>query len=174
MDPCTHLVSSGTFHPIFKQLSLSCLNLFILAWRSSLWLLFDQSICFYKFVTLCYKMWSQRHMRKPWYLDAATFDVHKSVHHHMIQIDQPTRCNSFISLLLDVYVWLNMFWASLCPSSGAYNCTKSLWFYCWIMAVGALLVMVWQVILPDHDQCPLHIVLSPSSTWIRFGNSFMI
>jgi len=35
---------------------------------------------------------------------------------------------SFTSLLLDVYVWLNMFWASPCPSSGAYNCTRSPWF----------------------------------------------
>ena len=26
-----------------------------------------------------------------------------------LQINQPTRCNSFTSLLLDVYVWLNMF-----------------------------------------------------------------
>ena len=39
-------------------------------------------------------------------------DVCKSVHHHTIQIIQPTRCNSFTSLLLDVYVWLNMFRAS--------------------------------------------------------------
>jgi hypothetical protein len=37
------------------------------------------------------------------------FDVRKSVHHHPIQIIQPTRCNSFTSLLLDVYVWFNMF-----------------------------------------------------------------
>jgi len=48
-----------------------------------------------------------------------------------IQINQPTRCNSFTSLLLDVYVWFNMFWAPICPSSGAYNCTRSLWFYHW-------------------------------------------
>jgi len=59
------------------------------------------------------------------------FDVCKSVHHHTIQIIQPTRCNSFTSLLLDVYVWLNMFWESPRPSSGAYNCTRSLWFYRW-------------------------------------------
>jgi hypothetical protein len=26
---------------------------------------------------------------------------------HIIQMNQPTRCNSFTSLLLDVYVWLN-------------------------------------------------------------------
>jgi len=34
------------------------------------------------------------------------------------------------------------------PSSGAYNRTRSLWFYHWKEAAGALLVMVW----PDHDQ----------------------
>jgi hypothetical protein len=39
------------------------------------------------------------------------FDVRKSVHHHAIQINQPTRCNSFTSLLCDVYVWVNIFWA---------------------------------------------------------------
>jgi len=71
------------------------------------------------------------------------FDVRKSVQHHMIQIIQPTRCNSFISLLLDVYVWLNMFRAYPRPSSGAYNCTRSLWFYLWREASGVLLVVVW-------------------------------
>jgi hypothetical protein len=73
------------------------------------------------------------------------FDVRKSVHHHTIPINQPTRLNSFTSLLLDVYVWLNMFRAPLRPSSGAYNYTRSLWFNRWRVAVGALLVVVWQV-----------------------------
>ena len=36
-----------------------------------------------------------------------------------IQINQPTRCNNFSSLLLYVYVQLNMFRASSRPSSGA-------------------------------------------------------
>jgi len=62
-----------------------------------------------------------------------------------IQINQPTRCNSFTSLLLDVYVWLNMFRASPRPSSGAYNCISSLWFYRWCVVVAALLVVVWPV-----------------------------
>jgi len=66
-----------------------------------------------------------------------------------IQIIQPTRCNSFPSLLLDFYVWLNMLRMSLRasphPSSGAHNCTRSLWFYRWKAAAGALLVVVWQV-----------------------------
>jgi hypothetical protein len=64
----------------------------------------------------------------------------------VIQINQPTRCNSFASLLLDVFVWLNMFWVPLYPSSGAYRCSRSLWFYRWSVAVGALLVVVWPVI----------------------------
>jgi hypothetical protein len=43
------------------------------------------------------------------------------------------------------WLWLNMFQASPHPSSGAYNCTRSLWFYRCSMAAGALLVVVWQV-----------------------------
>jgi len=79
----------------------------------------------------------------------------------MMQINQPTRCNSFTSLLLEVYVWLNMFRASPRPSSEAYNCTRSLWFYRWREAAEALLVVAWQVIcqattclgrLPAHHQ----------------------
>jgi hypothetical protein len=72
------------------------------------------------------------------------FDVHKSVHQHTIQINQPTRCNSFTSLLLDVYVWLNMFLAFPRSPSGAYNGIISLWFYRCSVAVAALLVVVWQ------------------------------
>jgi hypothetical protein len=37
----------------------------------------------------------------------------------VVQINQPTRCNNFSSLLLDVYLQLNMFRASSRPSSGA-------------------------------------------------------
>jgi hypothetical protein len=73
------------------------------------------------------------------------FDVHKSVHHYTIQLNQPTRCNSFTSLLLDIYVWLNMFRVSPRPSSGVYNCASSLWFYRWRVAFAALLVVVWPV-----------------------------
>jgi hypothetical protein len=69
-------------------------------------------------------------------------DIRKSVHRHTIQTNQPTRCKIFTSLLLDIYVWLNMFRALFRPSSGAYNCTRSLWFYRWTVAAGALLVVV--------------------------------
>jgi hypothetical protein len=51
----------------------------------------------------------------------------------------------FKSLLLDVYLWLNMFRASPRPLLGAYNCTRSLWFYRWKEEAEALLVVVWQV-----------------------------
>ena len=47
------------------------------------------------------------------------FKVCMSVHHHTIQTNQSTRCNNSSGLLLDVYVQLNMFRASLRPSSGA-------------------------------------------------------
>jgi len=36
-----------------------------------------------------------------------------------IQINQPTRCNNISSLLLDIYVQLNMFRVSSRPSWGA-------------------------------------------------------
>jgi len=31
------------------------------------------------------------------------------------------------------------------PSSGAYNCIRSLWFYGWSVVVAVLLVVVWPV-----------------------------
>ena len=74
-------------------------------------------------------------------------DVGRSVHHHTIEINQPTRCSSFTSLLLDVYGSLNMFRAPPRPSSGAYNCINSLWFYLgtwWYQRCCS-----WP---PDHDQ----------------------
>jgi len=73
------------------------------------------------------------------------------VHHHTIQINQPTRCNIFTSLLLDAYLWLNMFRAPLRPSSGTYSCTRSLWFYRWSVAVGTLLI----VVSPRPTSCTL-------------------
>jgi hypothetical protein len=48
-----------------------------------------------------------------------------------------------MSLLLDVYVWLNMFGASPPPSSGAYNYINSLWFYLWSVVIAALLFVLW-------------------------------
>jgi hypothetical protein len=63
--------------------------------------------------------------------------------HPYIQINQPTRCNNFSSLLLDIYVQLNMFWASSCPSSGATTAVAASSY-----TVGAS--------RPDHDQQHCH------------------
>jgi hypothetical protein len=71
-----------------------------------------------------------------------------------VQMIQPTRCNSFTSLLLDVYVWLNMFRASPRPSSGAYNYSMSLWFKRWRLAAGDLLVVVWQTCQTTTNNSP--------------------
>jgi len=38
-----------------------------------------------------------------------------------------------------------MFRALPRPSSGAYDCLSSLWFYRWSVVVAALLVVVWPV-----------------------------
>jgi hypothetical protein len=63
------------------------------------------------------------------------------VHHHPIQINQPTRCNNFSSLLLDVYLQLNMFRASLCPSLGAQQLQQQPLVYCWSVVVAMLVVV---------------------------------
>jgi hypothetical protein len=59
-----------------------------------------------------------------------------------VQINQPTRCNSFSSLLLDVYVQLNMFRASSRPSSGAYQLQQQPLVYRRNVVVAVLLVVV--------------------------------
>jgi len=60
-----------------------------------------------------------RHTNTNTYTQNINFKVCQSVHHHTLQVNQPTRCNSFSSLLLDVYVRLNLFRESSRPSSGA-------------------------------------------------------
>jgi len=50
---------------------------------------------------------------------AFKFKICKSVHSQTIQINQPTRCNNFSNLVLEVYVQLNMFQAFSRPSLGA-------------------------------------------------------
>jgi hypothetical protein len=49
------------------------------------------------------------------------YDSNKSTH----------KLQQFYKFILDVYVWLNMFRTHPRPSSGAYNCTRSLWCYRW-------------------------------------------
>jgi len=102
------------------------------------------------------------------YIRVLKFKVCKSMHHHTIPINQPTRCNNFSSLLPDVYVQLNMFRASSRPSSGAYiSCSSSLWFYRWSVVVAVLLVVVGLAGRPDHDQqhCYHHVCLTRSTNY---------
>jgi hypothetical protein len=73
------------------------------------------------------------------------FKVSKSVHYHTIQINQPTKCNNFSSLLFDVYLQLNMFRASSRPLQELKNCSSSLWFNRWSVVVAVLLVVVGPV-----------------------------
>ena len=54
--------------------------------------------------------------------------------------------------LLDVYVQLSMFWAPPRPLSVAYQLKQQSLVYRRNMVVAALLVMVWPVNQPDHDQ----------------------
>jgi hypothetical protein len=72
------------------------------------------------------------------------FKVCKSLHYHTFQINQPTMCNNFSRLLLDVYsyVQLNMFWGSSRPSSGAQQLQEQPLVYRWSVVVAMLLVVV--------------------------------
>jgi hypothetical protein len=90
--------------------------------------------------------------------------LHNSI--QIIQINQPTRCNSFTSLLLDVYVCLNIFRAPLRPSSGAYNCTSGFTVKAWRlercwpwylnrMMMHGLMEVKPHVIYPDNMHIPV-------------------
>jgi len=84
-------------------------------------------------------------IRSPFSLPLGSVYYSSELHRHRaIPINQPTRYNTFTNLLLDVHMWLTMFRASPRSSSGAYNCTRSLWFYLWKETAGELLVVVWQ------------------------------
>jgi len=60
----------------------------------------------------------------------------------ILQINQPTRCNNFSSLLLDVYVQLSIFRASSHHHQELNDCSSSLWFYLWSVVIAVLLVVV--------------------------------
>ena len=87
------------------------------------------------------------HSKKRW----SSFKVCKSVHHHTIPINHPTRCNNFSSLSLDVYVQLNMFRASSSPLSGS----RQLQQQPLILPLergGSIAVGRGRAGRPDHDQ----------------------
>jgi hypothetical protein len=55
-------------------------------------------------------------------------DVRGSVHHSTIHEEKFKKVQRCIKTLFTIYVKLNMFWATHRPSSGAQNCTGSLFF----------------------------------------------
>jgi len=64
------------------------------------------------------------------------------MHHPTFQINQSTRCNNFSSLLLYVYVQLNMFGRHQANHQELNNCSSSLWFYPRSMVIAVLLVVI--------------------------------
>ena len=68
--------------------------------------------------------------------------VRKSLHHHAIQISQPTRCNDFSSLFLDVYYGSTCFGRPHAHHQELNICSSSLWFYSWSVEVAVLLLVV--------------------------------
>jgi hypothetical protein len=159
------ILSVGTTCRGMKSLNDICFN-FCQIYRDKFVLKTDHG-CFtiYTFqITLYIGIFLEKVMQYKLCLrNSPKFDVRKSVHHHTIQTNQPTRCSSFTSLLLDVYVWLNMFRAPPRPSSGAYNCSRSLWFYRLSMTVGALLVVVWQTCQTTTNKAPTATLQPPRS-----------
>jgi hypothetical protein len=63
----------------------------------------------------------------------------------LIQTNQSTTCNNFSSLLLDVYVQLNMFGRPHAHHQKLNNCSSNLWFYRWSVVIAVLLVVVGPV-----------------------------
>jgi hypothetical protein len=86
--------------------------------------------------------------------DFHKLDVGKSVHHHTIQINEPTRCNSFTRLLLDVYVSLKCFGRLHAHHQELTTALTASGFTIGALVIAALLVVVWPAGLagrPDHD-----------------------
>jgi hypothetical protein len=89
-----------------------------------------------------------------------------------IQINEPTRCINLSDLSLIVQIQLNMFWASSCPSSGAYKLQWQPLVYRWNVVVAVLLVVVG-LDRTDHDQqhCYHHVATINQRLPLQFISS---
>ena len=70
------------------------------------------------------------------------FKVCKSMHHHTIKINLPTRCNNFSSYYLIFMYSSTCFGRPHARHQELSNCSSSLWFYRWSVVVAVLLVVV--------------------------------
>ena len=68
--------------------------------------------------------------------------IFKSVHHHIIQINQRARCKNFSNLLLDFIYSSACFGHSHAHRQKLNNCSNSLWFCRLSVVVAVLLVVV--------------------------------
>jgi hypothetical protein len=79
------------------------------------------------------------------------FDVRSSLHHSTIHKEKSNNMQQCIKVLLfHVYMELNMFRATYHPSSGALNCTGSLWFFIRGRLLDVQLVEVVRQSVPDN------------------------
>ena len=76
---------------------------------------------------------------------ACSFKVCKSVHHHTIQINQPTRCNDISSLLLTFIYSSACFGRRYAHYQELNNCSSNLWFCLRSVVIAVLLVVVGPV-----------------------------
>jgi hypothetical protein len=75
-------------------------------------------------------------------LPFVSFKVCKSVHHRSIQINLPSRCNNFSSLLLTFIYSSTGFGRLHANHKELNNCSSNLWFYRWSVVIAVLLVVV--------------------------------
>ena len=74
------------------------------------------------------------------------------MHYNTIQINQPTRCNNFSSLFYSMFMYSSTcFGRPHAHHQVLNNCSRSIWFYRWIVEVAVMLVVVGSD-RPDHDQ----------------------
>jgi len=99
-------------------------------------------------VCICWWMWLtvKNYARNEEY----GLDVRGCVHHSIIHVDKSNKMQQCIKILFFfIHLKLNMFRATHRPSSGAYNCTGSLWLF-----IRGRLLDVWLVDVVRHSTMP--------------------
>jgi hypothetical protein len=109
---------------------------------STLYIIFQNFTFGVNYFNFCYKLFLSPYVVDllfwHWQVRASSYNSNK--------LTNPMQ--QFYKFITWRFVSINMFKAPLRPSSGAYNCINSLWFYRWNVVVAVLLV----VVRPDHYQ----------------------